>query len=154
MKPNLTIKLRDNQVSDFKCYAEGWHILENEISHEGETISFFRWAYARPESEFMTRISIRVGEHNPEMLHKNRYFISGSRYCTSYKLTRTQTFDATLKEINRIAEETNAKYESEWNWQEKYPEIQRFGIKPTEMELEEMTKEDRAKLPKHINYVW
>jgi hypothetical protein len=154
METKIRMNLEDNEVSDFRCNAEGWNFLETETSHECDTVSYFRWAYASADAPFMSRITLRVGEHNPEMRHKNRYFVSGSRFCSSFKLHRTHTFDTTQKEIDRIAEETNAKYAKDWNWEEKYPEIKRYGIKPTEMELESMSNEERSKLPKYINYVW
>ena len=97
----------------------------------------------------MSRAIITVGKWNPAGVQKNKYFVRGSKNTGYEDLIKLQKFEATQSTIETIATKTNAYY-TENDWVKKYPSITRYGIRPTEMQIENMSDEELAKYPTAI----
>lgn len=152
MEADVTIKVKreiEMEVIDFKCDLPDWNYLESFWSSDNQSISFFKWAYTSPGDQYLSRIIITIGEWAPKANQTNRYYVRVSKGSPMTGLHKTHTFKTTQDLVNKIAEETNKFYEKN-DYEAKYPDFVRYGIRPTEMEIEQMTKEERAKYPKVI----
>lgn len=152
MKTDLTINVQKStelkSVFDI-AIPTGWEYLESTNTRDGSTYSIFKWGYTTPSDQFLNRIILIIGEWDPVADQPNKYFVRGSISTTDSNLCKFHTFKSVQDHIDKVCADTDKYYETE-NYETRYPNFRRYGIRPTEVEIEAMDNETRAKYPKKI----
>lgn len=155
MKDNVMFKVIQPPVIkgiDKSLLRNGWKMLKQEYGATRIEFTYGKEVYANPTDEYTSLACITYGEWLDTSTSGTRFFIRTSNNTKQGKLHKLSLYKSVKEKLETIIDEVDQFY-TENNYEEKYPDIQRYGKKPFEYEYEQMSNEEKSEYPRKIHFV-